>query len=115
MPDRIQLSRRAGWRLPPRSMSVARPHRWGNPFRIGHGADGRIEVRDSHGKTRAHALTMPEARRTAVALYRESLTPETAAQVRADLAGLNLACWCPPDDACHADVLLELANGAPSC
>jgi hypothetical protein len=27
-----------------------------------------------------------------------------------DLRGKNLACWCPPDEPCHADVLLELAN-----
>lgn len=27
------------------------------------------------------------------------------------LRGKNLACWCPRDQACHADVLLELANG----
>lgn len=26
------------------------------------------------------------------------------------LRGKNLACWCPPDRPCHADVLLELAN-----
>jgi hypothetical protein len=28
----------------------------------------------------------------------------------ADLRGKNLACWCPLDQPCHADVLLELAN-----
>jgi len=27
------------------------------------------------------------------------------------LRGKNLACWCPLDQPCHADVLLELANG----
>lgn len=26
------------------------------------------------------------------------------------LAGHDLACWCPLDQPCHADVLLELAN-----
>lgn len=26
------------------------------------------------------------------------------------LHGANLACWCSPGQACHADVLLELAN-----
>jgi hypothetical protein len=26
------------------------------------------------------------------------------------LRGRNLACWCPPDSPCHADVWLELAN-----
>lgn len=27
------------------------------------------------------------------------------------LRGKNLACWCALDQPCHADVLLELANG----
>lgn len=29
----------------------------------------------------------------------------------ASLRGKNLACWCGPTDKCHADVLIELANG----
>ena len=35
----------------------------------------------------------------------------------ADVYGLRgrvLACWCPLSQPCHADVLLELANGATS-
>lgn len=31
-------------------------------------------------------------------------------EIRAELAGHDLACWCPLEHACHADVLLELAN-----
>jgi len=27
-----------------------------------------------------------------------------------ELRGHDLACWCPLDQPCHADVLLELAN-----
>jgi len=27
-----------------------------------------------------------------------------------ELRGKNLACWCKPGEACHADVLLALAN-----
>lgn len=56
-----------------------------------------------------------------VALYRESVTGEvrmldfpyrsTVAEIRAELAGKDLMCWCPLDQPCHADVLLELANG----
>ncbi len=30
--------------------------------------------------------------------------------VRRELAGKNLACWCRLDQACHADILLEVAN-----
>lgn len=38
----------------------------------------------------------------------------TVDQVRAELAGKTLACWCHIDDECHADVLLEIANPAPA-
>ena len=30
--------------------------------------------------------------------------------LRQALRGKNLACWCPLDAPCHADVLLEIAN-----
>lgn len=31
-------------------------------------------------------------------------------EIRAELRGHDLACWCPLDQPCHADVLLEIAN-----
>ena len=31
-------------------------------------------------------------------------------EIRAALGGRDLACWCPLDKPCHADVLLRLAN-----
>ena len=31
-------------------------------------------------------------------------------EIVAALRGKNLACFCPIDQPCHADVLLELAN-----
>jgi hypothetical protein len=50
-------------------------------------------------------------REKAIQLYREQLAadPALAAAVRRDLA-----CWCPLDQPCHADVLLAVANGAAS-
>ena len=39
-----------------------------------------------------------------------SARPATEAEVRAQLRGKNLACWCALDAPCHADVLLEIAN-----
>jgi hypothetical protein len=27
-----------------------------------------------------------------------------------ELRGTNLACWCQPDERCHADLLLKIAN-----
>lgn len=48
-----------------------------------------------------------------VAAYgRRNPVEVTVEDVRADLAGKTLACWCHIDDACHADVLLEIANSA---
>ena len=95
MPQRVRLSRRKGWRLPAGAVNVARPSRWGNPFRVG-------------------APGIPDAA-TAVAMYRHAVDaadPRIPAreQVRAALRGKDLACWCPLDGPCHADVLLEIAN-----
>lgn len=35
----------------------------------------------------------------------------TVDDVRRELAGRDLACWCKLDQPCHADVLLAVANG----
>ena len=32
------------------------------------------------------------------------------AEIKRELRGKNLACWCPDGGPCHADVLLEIAN-----
>ena len=34
-PTRVQLRRTRGWRKPEGAISVARPHKWGNPFAVG--------------------------------------------------------------------------------
>ncbi len=49
----------------------------------------------------------------AVRRYRDRLLAEPVllAAVRRDLPGRDLACWCPVGQPCHADVLLEVANG----
>jgi len=53
----------------------------------------------------------------AIGFFRAMLAdPELreAAGYPADLSpllGRNLACWCRPSEPCHADVLLDLANG----
>ena len=77
---------------------VARPSQWGNPFRIGgpHPVHGRPMSRDD---------TIDLIR----AAYAER--PDWVAAARASLAGHDLACWCSLDVPCHADVLLEVANG----
>jgi hypothetical protein len=90
---RIQLQRTSGWRKPPDAVVVSRPGRWGNPFRIG----------------------INGTRSECVALFRTALMEGalrfTEADIRQVLADRDLACWCSLNDECHANVLLEIANG----
>jgi site-specific DNA-methyltransferase (adenine-specific) len=44
------------------------------------------------------------------AIAGHSYRSEVIQAAHAKLRGLNLACWCPLDEPCHADVLLEVAN-----
>jgi hypothetical protein len=110
-PQRIQLRRTKGWRKPEGAIVVARPSRWGNPFVVGakYGPRGPMHYGRSDGivRDRAHA----------VQLYRRWMfTQARSENMVPELAGHDLACWCPLEDAhgnrmpCHADVLLELAN-----
>ena len=88
---RIQVKRKKGFRLPPGAIYVGRPTKWGNPLRPG----PRLAREAMVAKYRAYLLKRPDLM---------AALPE--------LRGANLACWCKPDEACHADVLLELANGS---
>lgn len=57
----------------------------------------------------------PLTRKGVLSLYRGHAVEQIgAAVIRDTLRGKNLACWCKRDEPCHADVLLELANG-PTC
>ena len=86
MPERIQRKRTKGWRMRANAIYVGRPTRWGNPY-----AD--------------------QDNSELVRLFRQTcLTPEFMRSVRSELKGKDLACWCPLDQPCHADVLLQVAN-----
>ena len=95
MPVRIQLRRTKGWRLPAGAVIVSRPTKWGNPYPVGSA--------DLNG--------MPMSPERAIERYRFALLEnEMHDEIEAELRGKDLACWCKPGDACHADVLLEIAN-----
>lgn len=109
MPERIQLRRTKGWRLPLNAKSVARPGPWGNPFVVGR----RLLVEQyPEGSKEGFGCSLLVTPEMAVALFREwSLCrQENVREIRATLAGFDLACWCKIGDPCHADVLLEIAN-----
>ena len=120
-PIRLQLSRAGGFSLQNVSraanglaaVNVARPGKWGNPWRVGETIDMRQANRwgwtiSSQGRKRVCAN-----RAEAVRAFRHCLAMDVAYHpaVIDALGGRNLACWCGPDSPCHADALLELANG----
>ena len=107
-PVRVQLSRKKGWRMPANTVSVARPSEFGNPFKVGE-AKFFINNDDPSNKVFFDPRSVEEC----VAAFRW-LAVQHISIVREKLAGKNLACWCPLNQPCHADVLLELANGSPA-
>jgi hypothetical protein len=98
-PVRLQLSRRKGYRLQDHSqacnglpaVNVARPSKWGNPYKI-----GTCLIPDARAAVDAFSANLPMCLDVS------------------DLRGKNLACWCSLGQPCHADVLLRLANAAPN-
>ena len=101
-PKRIQLRRTKGYRKPEDAVVVARPSRWGNPWRV-------------HGRITAD-IVVDRFREDLLAAIRDpwgsphDIEFRIIAESLSDLAGKDLACWCPLDRPCHADVLLDLAN-----
>ena len=111
-PQRIQLKRTKGWRMPPNTAKVTRPGVFGNPF----------VVTDHLGSSRAvkwfrecleralRGQPYPAAPDGGSLSEEVMMAFDRMAEVVRRLKGKNLACWCKPGDPCHADVLLELAN-----
>jgi hypothetical protein len=110
-PTRIQRRRTKGWRMPENTVSVTRPGRWGNPYfpgcGIGYGSfndNGTLRIRDADTpeiQVLWFRWKMEETRKHFPAEFEKYIAP---------LRGKNLACFCAPDQTCHADVLLKLAN-----
>lgn len=99
-PRRIQLSRKKGFLLPAHAVVVARPSKWGNPFKAA----------DMPGSSDA------DRRRRAVErferwLHRSVEGTRLLGAARRELKGKSLGCWCRLDQPCHAEILLQVANG----
>jgi hypothetical protein len=132
MPERIQRKRTKGWRMPAGAVYVGRPTIWGNPWAAGtpHGALhlsdiilllGPYSARDCAGQFQAwldgYEIVPKKAipanlTRRGRCVVRDELSVRRSTIIRRlpELRGHNLACWCPLDSPCHADMLLELAN-----
>jgi len=122
-PKRIQRKRTRGWRMPPNTVYVGRPTKWGNPFYIGHyfmrgdpcpESAGAFRMIWCHGPASDPRMTRIESREQAIEWFRWLCEARPFAEADlAEIRGKDLACWCPLDQLCHADVLLELANPLP--
>lgn len=77
------------WKENPNAIYVGRPSRWGNPYKVGE-------------------YTLEQSLR----LYRVWLRAKLFNNPKFldPLRGKDLVCFCPLDQKCHADILLEFAN-----
>ena len=91
-PIRVQRRRTKGWRMPENTVSVTRGpgSTFGNPF-------------DTAAAFRDWLAGIGQD-------WQGSVSRSVVLARLPELRGKNLACWCPLDAPCHADVLLELAN-----
>lgn len=107
MASRVQRRRIAGQPgMPPGAKYVGRPSKWGNPYAVG-------EVNGWTGmpiSDRAEAVSVYAAEMQTLQSFNPSGFDALMDEIRRELRGKDLACWCPLDQPCHADVLLELAN-----
>ena len=118
-PIRVQRKRTKGYRLPPNTVSVCRPGKFGNPFK------------PDQCRASGYEGTELQIKQRCVSAFRAWLCDkdgwlnwqgDEAERAKAaildnleSLRGKNLACYCKLDEPCHADVLLELANRPIRC
>lgn len=104
MPQRVQRKRTRGWKMPEETIYVGRPTKWGNPYKLNEWtkiSGGRVYIKNLNGTIdwyRDHLMNM----------LRNS--GQTKKEFFKEIREKNLACWCPPDQLCHADILLKIAN-----
>lgn len=101
-PKRIQLSRKNGWRMPPNTVVVSRPSKWGNPWKVGNWSSTLQRNMSPTDACRRFETELLHQVGGHFQWMRENAPNE--------LRGKNLACWCKLGTPCHADILLAMAN-----
>lgn len=89
-------------KVPKDAVYVGRPTKWGNPFKIG-------DPHPLHGPKQDGSTAMDRGEVVDLFRYYAHEQPGFSEMIKAELKGKDLVCWCAPE-ACHADVLLEVAN-----
>lgn len=108
-PSRIRLSRTKGWRKPAGAVVVARPSKWGNPWKV-----DDLGIPDAAEATRRFEAAVAgfisaDGSFCAPCAHPDSFIGRIICNVT-ELRGRDLCCWCALDQPCHADILLRMAN-----
>lgn len=110
-PQRIQLSRAKGWRMPPNTIKVDRTTKWGNPCVVGvHGT--RVDCVKWFVMSIAGMIVLGHKQKPDDTYLADELIiygKYVRRNIR-HLRGKNIACWCKVGTPCHADALLVMAN-----
>ena len=126
-PRRIQRKRTKGWRMPDGAVYVGRPSLWGNPYSVrdigamfpeiptadrAAVAVSKYRAELTHwGLLSDYAFVCSDARCEAEGQRARAAGAQNMGEYAAiALKGKDLACWCPLDQPCHADVLLEVTR-----
>jgi hypothetical protein len=98
-------------KLPENTKSVARPSKFGNPFIVGkYPPESYYRYHfDSLDQAKYGYTDSVKTNKEAVRLFKKYRLPEIKDRLK-ELKGFNLACFCSPEKACHADILLIAAN-----
>ena len=102
---RIQRKRTKGWRMPENTVYVGRGTKFGNPFYVADkptiGGGSFFWCATNEDAVKSFCLGCLEHGGWSYPSHEE---------IKKELAGKNLACNCPLDQQCHADLLLDVAN-----
>ncbi len=122
-PIRIQRSRTKDWKMPPNTVSVTRPGKFGNPFIVSDDYLWYDTGEKGKNKYKRMSSSADSTVEDCVALFKRCLKDQINIPYLSlfyhfkrikkhlhELRGKNLACWCRIGSCCHADVLLELVN-----
>lgn len=110
MPERIQLRRAKGWRMPENTVKVDRSTPWGNPFTVKDAVEIGWHPNEAPAfVVECFAYWLRGDRSNWMGPESDAAAAKILARLP-ELRGKNLACWCMPGRPCHADVLLEMAN-----
>ena len=116
-PIRVQRKRTKGYKLPENTVCVTRGTPFGNPFKVETALDGLFFIscriwnlvyikRENCPDFYTHKFDAINGSIECFKIAMKDYRPAILSQLR----GKNLACFCPLNQPCHADHLLEIAN-----